>query len=93
MPGYENRDRTVQLQGHVAHPAMTLEDIRQATGLPTSTVQRLVSNMVSHGILDRVGGHIRIVVAETQHALRRDMYVGKVIPLHGVTRESMPRAL
>jgi DNA-binding IclR family transcriptional regulator len=115
----------------LAHPAMTLGDIQQATGLPTSTVQRLVSNMVSHGMLDRVGDHIRvgirmsywaatarkdvdvvaivnpvlkeirdktgetacfftveqnfrvcIAVAETQHALRREMYVGKVIPLH-----------
>jgi DNA-binding IclR family transcriptional regulator len=112
-------------------PAMTLGDIQQATGLPASTVQRLVSNMVSHGMLDRVGDHIRvgirmsywaatarkdvdilaianpvlkeirdkttetacfftveqnfrvcIAVAETQHALRREMHVGKVIPLH-----------
>jgi DNA-binding IclR family transcriptional regulator len=41
---------------------MTLGDIQQATGLPTSTVQRLVSNMVSHGMLDRVGDHIRVGV-------------------------------
>jgi DNA-binding IclR family transcriptional regulator len=115
----------------LTQPAMTLGEIQQATGLPTSTVQRLVSNMVSQGMLDRVGDHIRIgirmsywaatarkdvdvlavvnpvlkeirdkttetacfftveqnfrvciAVAETQHALRREMYVGKVIPLH-----------
>jgi DNA-binding IclR family transcriptional regulator len=115
----------------LAHPAMTLGEIQQATGLPTSTVQRLVSNMVAQGMLDRVGDHIRIgirmsywaatarkdldvlsvvnpvlkeirdkttetacfftveqnfrvciAVAETRHALRREMYVGKLIPLH-----------
>lgn len=115
----------------LAHPAMTLGEIQQATGLPVSTVQRLVSNMVAHGMLDRVGDQIRIgirmsywaatarkdvdvlavvnpvlkeirdkigetacfftveqnfrvcvAVAETHHALRRNMYVGKVIPLH-----------
>ncbi|MHC9293263.1 IclR family transcriptional regulator [Mycobacterium sp. LTG2003] len=115
----------------LARPAMTLGEIQQATGLPTSTVQRLVSNMVAQGMLDRVGDQIRIgirmsywaatarkdidvlavvnpvlkevrdktgetacfftveqnfrvcvAVAETHHALRRDMYVGKVIPLH-----------
>lgn len=115
----------------LAQPAMTLGEIQQATGLPTSTVQRLVSNMVAHGMLDRLGDHIRIgirmsywaatarkdldilavvnpvlkairdkttetacfftveqnfrvciAVAETHHALRRDMYVGKAIPLH-----------
>ena len=110
---------------------MSLGEIQQATGLPTSTVQRLVSNMVAQGLLDRTGDRIRIgvrmsywaatalkdldvlavvnpvlkeirdktgetacffkveqnfrvcvAVAETRHALRRDMYVGKVIPLH-----------
>lgn len=115
----------------LARPAMTLGEIQQATGLPTSTVQRLVSNMVAQGMLDRIGDQIRIgirmsywaatarkdvdvlavvnpvlkevrdktgetacfftveqnfrvcvAVAETHHALRRDMYVGKVIPLH-----------
>ncbi|MGV9796483.1 IclR family transcriptional regulator [Mycobacterium sp. NPDC003449] len=115
----------------LASPAMTLGEIQQATGLPTSTVQRLVSNMVAQGMLDRVGDQIRIgirmsywaatarkdvdvlavvnpvlkeirdkigetacfftveqnfrvcvAVAETHHALRRNMYVGKVIPLH-----------
>jgi DNA-binding IclR family transcriptional regulator len=115
----------------LSRPALTLGEIQQATGLPTSTVQRLVSNMVAQGMLDRVGDHIRIgirmsywaatarkdvdvlaivnpvlkevrdktgetacfftveqtyrvcvAVAETHHALRRDMYVGKIIPLH-----------
>ena len=115
----------------LSRPSMTLGEIGQATGLPTSTVQRLVSNMVAQRLLDRVGDQIRIgarmaywaatavkdldvlavinpvlkeirdktgetacffkveqtfrvcvAVAETYHALRRDMYVGKVIPLH-----------
>src|SRR6478735_3865103 len=102
----------------LTQPDMTLGEIQQATGLPTSTVQRLVSNMVAQGLLDRVGDRIRIgvrmsywaatalkeirdktgetacffkveqnfrvavAVAETHHPLRRDMYVGKVIPLH-----------
>ncbi|MET0315345.1 MAG: IclR family transcriptional regulator [Rhodococcus fascians] len=112
-------------------PAMTLGEIQQATGLPTSTVQRLVSNMAAQGLLDRSGDQIRIgvrvaywaatatkdldvlsvvnpvlkeirdktgetacffkveqdfrvcvAIAETRHALRREMYVGHVIPLH-----------
>ena len=115
----------------LSRPSMTLGEIQQATGLPASTVQRLVSNMVAQGLLDRVGDQIRIgarmaywaatavkdldvlsvvnpvlkeirdktgetacffkveqnfrvcvAIAETRHALRRDMYVGKVIPLH-----------
>jgi DNA-binding IclR family transcriptional regulator len=115
----------------LARPSMTLGEIQQATGLPTSTVQRLVSNMVAQRLLDRAGDQVRIgtrmafwaapamkdldilavvnpvlkelrdktgetacffkveqnfrvcvAIAETRHALRRDMYVGKVIPLH-----------
>jgi DNA-binding IclR family transcriptional regulator len=113
-------------------PVLGLGEIQQATGIPTSTVQRLVSNMVAEGLLDRVGDRVRIgirmaywagaaargvdllelagpllrelrdttgetaslfraeagrhrvcvAVAETRHALRREMHVGKVIPLH-----------
>jgi DNA-binding IclR family transcriptional regulator len=115
----------------LSSPSLSLGEIQQATGLPTSTVQRLVSNMVAQGLLDREGDQIRIgvrmsywaataikdldvlsvvnpvlkeirdkttetacffkveqhfrvcvAIAETRHALRRDMYVGKVIPLH-----------
>lgn len=115
----------------LARPSLTLGEIQQATGLPTSTVQRLVTNMVAQGLLDRTGDQIRIGVrmaywaaaavkgvdvltiiqpvlrelrdatgetacffreeqgfrvcvamAETRHALRRDMYVGKLLPLH-----------
>ncbi|GGG03628.1 IclR family transcriptional regulator [Rhodococcoides trifolii] len=111
-------------------PSMSLGEIQQTTGLPTSTVQRLVTNLVQQGFLDRNGDGIRIgirmaywaatavkdldvlsvvnpvlrdlrdettetacffrpeqnyrvcvAIAETRHALRRDMYVGKVIPL------------
>ncbi len=112
-------------------PSLTLGEIQQATSIPTSTVQRLVTNLVSQGFLDRSGDQIRIgvrmaywaatatkdldvlsvvnpvlkeirdltgettcffrqeqhyrvcvAIAETRHALRRDMYVGKVIPLN-----------
>ncbi|MEV1293657.1 IclR family transcriptional regulator [Pseudonocardia sp. NPDC049635] len=112
-------------------PVQSLGEIHQATGLPASTVQRLVSNMVAAGMLDRVGDRVRIgvrmaywagaaargadllelagpvlrelrdasgettalfraeaglrvcvAVAETRHALRREMHVGKIAPLH-----------
>jgi DNA-binding IclR family transcriptional regulator len=46
----------------LSHPDMTLGEIQQATGLPTSTVQRLVSNMVAQGLLDRTGDRVRIGV-------------------------------
>ena len=46
----------------LSRPAMTLGEIQQATGLPTSTVQRLVSNMAAQGLLDRSGDQIRIGV-------------------------------
>lgn len=112
-------------------PSLTLGEIRDATGFPTSTVQRLVTNMVALGFLDRQGDQVRIGVkmaywaapavkgvdvldlivpvlkhlrdttgetasffraeqghrvcvalAETHHALRREMHVGKIMPLH-----------
>jgi DNA-binding IclR family transcriptional regulator len=115
----------------LSRPSLTLGEIQQATGLPTSTVQRLVTNMVAQGLLDRSGDQIRIgvrmaywaaaavkgvdvlavvnpvlreirdttgetacffrteqgfrvcvAVAETHHALRREMHVGKLLPLH-----------
>lgn len=115
----------------LSRPSMTLGELQQATGLPTSTVQRLVTNMADQGLLDRLGDQIRVgtrmaywaasamkdldflsvvkpvlgeirdktgetaclfrveqhyrvcvAIAETHHALRRDMYVGKLIPLH-----------
>jgi DNA-binding IclR family transcriptional regulator len=114
----------------LSRPSMTLGEIQQATGLPTSTVQRLVSNLVAQEFLDRSGDQIRIgvkmafwaatatkgldvlavvtpvlkeirdatgetasffrveqgyrvcvAIAETEHALRRNMYVGKIVPL------------
>src|SRR4249919_7472 len=43
-------------------PSLTLSEIQQATKMPTSTVQRLVSNMVAQGLLDREGDQIRIGV-------------------------------
>jgi len=112
-------------------PVLTLGEIQRLTGMPASTVQRLVANMVAEGLLDRAGDGIRVGVrmaywaapatqgvdvlelvqpvlrelrdetgetacffraeqgrrvcvamAETRHALRREMYVGKVMPLH-----------
>jgi DNA-binding IclR family transcriptional regulator len=114
----------------LARPSMTLREIQQGTGLPTSTVQRLVTNMVAQGFLDRAEDKIRIgvrmaywagaatkdldvlevinpvlknlrdetdetacffraegtqrvciAVAETHHALRREMSVGKIAPI------------
>jgi DNA-binding IclR family transcriptional regulator len=110
---------------------MTQSELRSATGFPTSTVQRLVANLVAEGFLDRDGDGYRIGVtmaywaapasrdidlqragtpalqqlreitgetacifireglfrvcvamAETGHAIRREMHVGKVLPLH-----------
>jgi DNA-binding IclR family transcriptional regulator len=112
-------------------PSLTLGEIRESTGFPTSTVQRLVTNMVSLGFLDRQGDQVRVGVkmaywaapavkgvdvldlivpvlkqlrdetgetasffraeqghrvcvalAETAHALRREMHVGTIMPLH-----------
>ena len=113
------------------HPELTLTDIREATGLPTSTVQRLVGNLVANGFLDRTGDQYRVglkmafwaapatqdldrlhilkpvladlrdrlgetvcffessmhyrvcvAMAETRHMLRREMKVGRILPLH-----------
>lgn len=148
MPGSDPsppRQPTLLVLGKIAeildafsleHTALTLGEIQRTTGLPTSTVQRLVTNMVAHGLLDRAGDRVRIgvkmaywaapavkgvdvltfvqpvlrelrdatgetatffrseraapqrpcrvcvAVAETRHALRREMYVGKIMPLH-----------
>jgi DNA-binding IclR family transcriptional regulator len=111
-------------------PALTLSELRSATGFPTSTVQRLVANLVAEGFLDRDGDRYRIgatmaywaapasrgidrlravtpalhelrkitgetacffiregphrvcvAMVETEHAIRREMHVGKVVPL------------
>jgi DNA-binding IclR family transcriptional regulator len=43
-------------------PSLTLREIQQSTGLPTSTVQRLVTNLVANGFLDRVEDRFRIGV-------------------------------
>ncbi|HSU71321.1 MAG TPA: IclR family transcriptional regulator [Micrococcaceae bacterium] len=115
----------------LTRPALTLSEIRSSTGYPTSTVQRLVANLVAEEFLDRDGDRFRIGVnfaywaapatrglneldvirpvlnalrdttgettsvfrlegnqrvcvalAETRHALRREMHVGKIAPLH-----------
>ncbi|WP_433710262.1 IclR family transcriptional regulator [Nocardia sp. CA-084685] len=115
----------------LAEPELTLAEIRARTGYPTSTVQRLVANLVAEEFLDRVGDRVRIGVrmaywaspatagldvldavtpalealrdqtgetacffrregvfrvcvalAETYHAIRREMHVGKIVPLH-----------
>ena len=42
------------------HPSLSLAQLRLATGLPTSTVQRLVANMVEAGLLERHGDRVRI---------------------------------
>lgn len=112
-------------------PRLSLSQIRDRTGLPQSTVQRLVTNLVDQGFLDRDDDCYRIgmrmafwaspatrgipaldlvspvlsklrdltgestalyiaegtyrvciALAETHAALRREMHVGKIIPLH-----------
>jgi DNA-binding IclR family transcriptional regulator len=114
----------------LARPALTLGELRSETGFPTSTVQRLVANLVAEGFLDRDGDRYRIgatmaywaapasrgidrlravtpalqelraltgetacffvregpfrvcvAIEETAHAIRREMHVGKVLPL------------
>lgn len=44
----------------LATPERSLADLRAATGLPASTVQRLAANLVEHGFLDRRGDRLRI---------------------------------
>lgn len=112
-------------------PSRSAAEIRDATGLPTSTTHRLLANLVEHGFLDRSeegfrigtrmaywagpatrsrdltelltpalsalrdeteetacffraeqGARVCIGVAETRHGLKRDMYVGRIQPLH-----------
>jgi DNA-binding IclR family transcriptional regulator len=46
----------------LARPELSLADIRAVTGVPHSTVQRLVANMVQEGILDRHGDKFRVGV-------------------------------
>lgn len=41
-------------------PSLTLRQLRATTGLPASTVQRLVANMVWAGLLERDGDQLRI---------------------------------
>jgi DNA-binding IclR family transcriptional regulator len=115
----------------LTRPTLTLGEIRDSTGMPTSTVQRLVTNLVAQGFLDREDDSFRIgmkmaywaapatrgvamldlfvpllkelrdrtgetvcffqaergyrvcvAMAETRHALRREMHVGAILPLH-----------
>lgn len=115
----------------LAEPALTLSEIRARTGYPTSTVQRLVANLVAEEFLDREADRFRlgvnfaywaaaatqqldmldvvapilkkvrdetgettslfrvertfrvcVAMAETRHAIRREMHVGKILPLH-----------
>lgn len=44
----------------LTRPTLSLSEIREATGIPTSTVQRLVTNLVSQGFLDREDDSFRI---------------------------------
>lgn len=43
-------------------PVLTIGQLREASGLPASTVQRLVTNLVDEGFLDRAQGGLRIGV-------------------------------
>ena len=44
----------------LSKPVLSLSDIREYTGMPTSTVQRLVTNLTSQGFLDREEDAYRI---------------------------------
>lgn len=44
----------------LTRPTLSLGEIREATGMPTSTVQRLVTNLVSQGFLEREDDSFRI---------------------------------
>lgn len=44
----------------LSRPELTLTEIREATGLPTSTVHRLVASLVDAGFLDRAVDRIRM---------------------------------
>lgn len=44
----------------IESPEPTLQEITRKTGLPSSTCQRLVQNMVREGFLDREGDHYRV---------------------------------
>ena len=44
----------------LSRPVLSLGDIREHTGMPTSTVQRLVTNLTSQGFLDREEDAYRI---------------------------------
>jgi DNA-binding IclR family transcriptional regulator len=46
----------------LAQPELSLAELRAATAMPHSTVQRLVANMVQEGILDRQGDKFRVGV-------------------------------
>lgn len=49
-------------------PTLTLREIRDSTGLPASTVQRLVANMVWAGLLERADDQVRIGLRMTYWA-------------------------
>lgn len=52
--------RTILECFDVGQPILTLQQIRQTSGLPASTCQRLVQNLVREGFLDRDGDEYRI---------------------------------
>lgn len=52
----------------VAEPEPTLQQIIRQTGLPSSTCQRLVQNMVREGFLDRDGDQYRIGIGMVRWA-------------------------
>ncbi len=42
------------------HPELTLPELRNLTGLPTTTCQRIVANLVAEQVLERSGDRLRI---------------------------------
>lgn len=68
-------------------PEPTLQQIARATGLPASTCQRLVQNMVREGFLDRDGDRYRIGLRLVQWAAPGTLGLDVVRLLHPIIQQ------
>lgn len=80
----------------LARPELTLTELREATGLPASTTQRLVANLVAYGFLDRKDQQYRIGVKmaywaapATQGAELLDLLKPELTQLRDLTGETV----
>jgi DNA-binding IclR family transcriptional regulator len=71
----------------LTHPAMSLRELQAATGLPASTVQRLVASMVGEGILDRAGRRVRIGMRMAYWAAAATKDYDPLTVIHPVLRD------